>query len=826
MTINDSLNAVEKRVNSLKHVFFDKYYSFLNDRQREAVYSVKGRVLVLAGAGSGKTTALVNRIAYLINFGDAYYSNRNPEVSESELKMLEGIAASGITDMNMLFGILKPFADSPCPPHRILAITFTNKAAAEIKSRLDILVGEAAKDIWSGTFHSICVRILRRYIDQIGYNRDFSIYDTDDTKKLIVSCIKNLQLDDKVFVPREVQNKISYAKNRMISYEEFTTRSSSRDFKARGMAQIYELYQKRLKEANALDFDDIIMLTVILFRDHNEPREYIQNKFSYVLVDEYQDTNTVQCILLRIISEKCKNLMVVGDDDQSIYKFRGAVVENILGFDKEYPEAKIIMLEQNYRSTKSILEAANALIAHNESRHGKILWCDKETGDKILIKRLPDREQEAQFIADTIKTLVSSGKYKLSDFAVLYRVNAVSNELETVLTKNGIPHRLLSGTRFNDRAEIKDIHSYLAVIENPSDTVRLMRIINTPRRGIGDTAVNTALTVSEEEGITFYEVICNCDKYEKLKPLKNKFAPFCEIIEKMRLKKSIISLPELFRSVIEESGYMDMLIKLGKEAEDKIDNINELVSNAVSFTEKHEEPTLSAYLEESALISDIDNYDESSDSVVLMTVHSAKGLEFNYVFLPAVEEGIFPSQRSVDSPDEIEEERRLFYVALTRAKKNICITNCETRLLYGFISRNPVSRFASEIPDEYCDNKNVKVFRSCPEERNKDYECLDEGQRFENSKRTESSKIKGGSGGRASVNSQHDRLPDTKSPKINVNKAPKFDAGDIIEHKLFGIGEIVEATEVAGDMLYVIDFAKAGRKKLLGNYAQLKKSNI
>jgi len=819
-----------ERIQKAKKRIFDIYYSKLNDMQRRALYSVNGPLLVLAGAGSGKTTVLVKRIAHIIHFGNGYYSNKLPEMSEEEIALIETIAATAkAEDQAMLKGILSQFADDPALPGDVLAITFTNKAAGEIKARLEAELGEGARDIWAGTFHSVCVRILRRYIDLMGYNSDFAIYDTDDQKKLITARIKALELDDEVFTPKKVMRVISDAKNKLIDCKKFSERAGD-DFEQKTYARLYLEYQKALKEAGALDFDDIIFHTVRLLKNFSEPADYLKRKFRYVLVDEYQDTNVAQSLLMNIIGSGHQNVMVVGDDDQSIYKFRGAVIDNILSFDKMYPDAKTVRLEQNYRSTSTILEAANAVIAKNTKRKGKTLWCDGEKGESIVINRCEDQEREAAYIADTINSAVASGKASYKDFAVLYRVNAVSNVLETVLSKSGVPHRLLGGTRFYDRAEIKDIIAYLSVINNPNDIIRLKRIINHPKRGVGDTTVSRLEELARDNGVGIFEVIENSERYSDMRRPAG-LDQFVAIIKRLKKIAETEKLSVLFKRTIEYSGYMEMLDKMGSEGDDKRENVEELISNAIAFEDKHPEGSLADFLEEVALVADIDGYDENADSVVLMTVHSAKGLEFPFVFLAAMEENVFPSSMSSESQADLEEERRLCYVAITRAKKKLWITLTNRRMLYGSTRPNMPSRFLSEIPDELCQSNLMTVTRLS---QNDLYPSMSTG--YSKALPHYGSRI--GAYGQPpleSVDRFSRSVPKERSFPSGMRATPYPNAkplvkevlqvGDKVRHAMFGNGVVVGVKAIASDVKYTVDFEKVGTKNLMGSYAKLTKIN-
>lgn len=775
------------RFKKVKRKLFDKYYSSLNEMQREAVYSVKGPLLVLAGAGSGKTTVLVKRIAHIIKFGDAVYTNDVPDnISSVELSALEMYADAGLDEAS-LEALLSGFAYDNAQPYTMLAFTFTNKAAGEIKERLEKVLGDRAKDIWVGTFHSICVRILRKFIERLGYTSDFTIYDTDDCKKLAGECVEKLELNSERYTPKYVTSVISRAKNSFLNVENY--------FSGEGdLSDIYSLYQKRLQEANAVDFDDIINLSVRLLNENDDIREYYSGRFKYVFVDEYQDTNKTQYMLMNLLASKYRNVMVVGDDDQSIYKFRGATVKNILNFDKEYDDSKTVYLEQNYRSTGTILSAANAVIKHNSVRKGKELWTQHREGEKIVAEQLSNQDNEAAYVVEKIQELVIKEKYKFSDIAVLYRTNAQSMTLETTLSKSGIPHRLLSGTRFFDRKEIKDIVAYLAVINNNNDNLRLTRIINVPKRGIGKTTVDKLNDISQDTGRPILDLL---KKPPEDLQLKNKnLVDFLRFIEKFTDMKYEISVSELIKNIAVESGYIKMLEDSLEDQQDKIDNINELISSAIKYQESSDLPSLAGFLEEVALVSDLDNYDTSSNSAVLMTIHSAKGLEFPVVFLVGMEENIFPSSMSANNDEDLEEERRLAYVAITRAKKRLFMTCAASRLLYGRTTCNQISRFISEIPDKYyitstMHSRTINMYAE------------------------------------ASV---APRKPKSEFLKAQIPKIPKmeeievFNVNDRVVHRVFGTGTVLSAKSVGGDMLYEINFDSLGNKKLLGKYAKLEKA--
>ncbi|MBP5289034.1 MAG: UvrD-helicase domain-containing protein [Clostridia bacterium] len=789
----------------IKRKLFDRYYQNLNDKQREAVYHVEGPLLVVAGAGSGKTTVLVNRIAHIIRFGNAYIGEKEMSPDEGELAFLRKISDDPLMNSReALAPILSCFTLDPCPPDRILAITFTNKAAGEIKERLASELGNAASAIWAGTFHSICVRLLRRFSDYINYSSGFLIYDQDDCKKLITSILKEQEIEDPEITPRYVMNLISRAKNAMQDEKTFSDLNQGSE-QRRLLAGVYSAYQKELKNADAMDFDDIIMETVLLLKREGNVRAWCNDRFRYILVDEYQDTNHAQSLLLQLLTAERKNpnIMAVGDDDQSIYKFRGAAVENILNFDKTYSGTRIILLEQNYRSTRSILEAANALIAHNDSRRGKSLWCENDVGKKVAVRQLEDQEKEAVYIADKIGFLAMQKKYAYKDIAVLYRTKAQSNMLETVFTKSGIPHRLLSGTRFVDRAEVKDVLAYLRLIINPADTVSFTRIINVPRRGIGLATVDKIRAIKEESGENYIQILSRAGEYEALGRAADKLTDFYRLIASLTAFSQSHSLADTLSEVLDQSGYIETL--QGKENEERKENVEELFSSVKSYAKRSDEPTLSGFLEEMALISDVDDYDENADAVVLMTVHAAKGLEFPVVFLTGMEENIFPSPKSAGSESDLEEERRLAYVAMTRAKKELFITCTQHRMLYGRTSFNEISRFVREIPEKFLD---MEMRTPVPRRE------FDDDAFFLPKRNVIPSPF---AGQKKSVV----KPAFTNNSAKPATKTERFVAGDKVIHPVFGAGTILSAKDYASDTLYVIEFENGETKKLMSTYAKL-----
>ena len=696
------MENIKKEFIEFRKKAIKNYFNRMNDMQFEGVVTAKGPVLILAGAGSGKTTVLVNRIASLIKFGEAYYSDYVSEYFSDA--MIEQAINSQFDENLYNSGILSV---NPVKPWEILAITFTNKASGELKKRISDMLGDDVLDIWAGTFHSICARILRRYGDRLGYSSHFTIYDTDDQKKVMKDVYKEFGFDDKMIPYKSALNEISRAKDRLIEPEEYIAQCSN-DVRLSKIGKIYLAYQKRLKSSDAMDFDDIIVNTIKLLHSENDILEYYQNKFKYIMVDEYQDTNHAQYVLISTLADKYKNLCVVGDDDQSIYRFRGATIENILDFENQYNNAKIIRLEQNYRSTQNILDAANAVIANNKGRKGKNLWTSIGEGEKITVKTTENEQMEARFVVDSIVNNVGNGG-RFSNNAVLYRTNAQSSTIENVLVRSGVPYRIIGGHRFFDRLEIKDVVAYLQVVNNHNDNVRLTRIINVPKRGIGDTTINNIAEISRQLGISMFEVIKNSEDYPIISRASQRLKEFAQLIEDLTDCLEDVPLHEFVEKLTEKTGYMDSLLTQGDEAADRVENVKELFSNVAQYELENDEPSLSGFLEDVALLSDVDQYDADADAVVLMTIHSAKGLEFPNVFLIGMEEGIFPGNQSIyGGEEEIEEERRLAYVAITRAKQKLFITNAYTRMLYGSTNRNIPSRFLKEIPEKLCKIESYK----------------------------------------------------------------------------------------------------------------------
>ena len=760
----------------------------LNEPQRQAVMATDGPLLILAGAGSGKTRVLTHRTAYLIE-------------------------ECGVN------------------PYNIMAITFTNKAAGEMRERIDQMVGYGSESIWVCTFHSTCVRILRRYIDRLGFGTNFTIYDSDDQKTLMKDICKRLEIDTKMYKEKMFLSAISSAKDELIDPIEFETRAAG-DYVKRKQAQVYREYQQALKQNNALDFDDLIMKTVELFKLDKEVLASYQDRFRYIMVDEYQDTNTAQFELIRLLALKYQNLCVVGDDDQSIYKFRGANIYNILNFEHHFPDATVIKLEQNYRSTQNILDAANAVIANNQGRKEKRLWTDNGAGDKITFEQLDTVAEEADFVARDIARRVRKGEYQYKDCAILYRTNAQSRLFEERFITANIPYKIFGGVNFYARKEVKDLLAYLKTIDNGQDDLAVRRIINIPKRGIGAASINKVALYAQEQEISFYDALCVAEQVPGLGKAAAKIRPFVLFIQSMKAKAKLLSVADLLQEVIETTGYVRELEAEGTdEAEARIENIDELISKAVDYAEGEEAPTLNGFLENVALVADIDSFDENSDYVVLMTLHSAKGLEFPNVYLAGLEDGLFPSYMSITSDNsqaEIEEERRLAYVGITRAKKNLTITSARVRMVRGQTQYGKVSRFVREIPPELLSGKIYepktkeepieqstfqkarKAFRTVPSYGGSGYgKEVGEGygSTFRSSKATKPVYTK--------VENQRDFG--------SAGGALSYQVGDRVRHIKFGDGEVMAIVSGGRDYEVTVDFDKVGTKKMFASFAKLKK---
>lgn len=772
-----------------KQAALKKYFSRMNDMQQEAVFTVNGPVLVLAGAGSGKTTVIVNRIANLINFGNAYFDETTTG-TDDEIEFLNDYAYGRTEDFDTLRDIT---ASNPVKPWNILAITFTNKAAGELKERLASMLGEDAAAIHAATFHSACMRILRCEIENIGFSKDFTIYDSADSQRLMKNVIAELDVSEKQFAPKSVLAEISFAKDKMISPEKMLA-DAGIDYRKKVIARLYKIYMERLWSANALDFDDILCKTVELFDKFPEILEKYRSRYKYIMVDEYQDTNHVQFRLVSQLSAGHRNLCVVGDDDQSIYRFRGANIENILGFEEQFDGAKVIRLEQNYRSTQTILNAANSVISNNVGRKVKSLWTAGEKGGKIIWYKAADENDEAAYVADTIKAdHKEHGTYIRN--AVLYRMNAQSNIVERALVKADIPYKVYGGMRFYDRKEIKDVTSYLAFINNPNDMLRFRRIICEPKRGIGDSTVALIDDISRDLKISPYEVMRDCENFaplsKKVAVLKNAAAMFGELIDMV----DEAPLDELLDAVLEKTGYLDYL-KTMENGETKLENVNELRTSVIQYMERSTEPTLGGFLEETALYTEADGDDGSIDKVTLMTVHSAKGLEFDNIFVIGMEDGIFPSSRSLNSEEDMEEERRLAYVALTRAKRQLYITSAGRRMIFGQTQSNVTSRFVREIGKELIDKK-------------------DNYSKFKNDRDSGVTEVQ-------SLSLQQQLAREKRQSSVNTSNMT-YEAGERVLHKLFGEGTVISALPVSNDYMLEIAFDKVGTKKIMANFAKLSK---
>ena len=788
---------------ALRRAVLEKDFARMNDRQKQAVFTVNGPLLILAGAGSGKTTVLINRIANILRYGDAYNSTYlRDDLDENDIAACKAYIENGTP---LTTESQEHLSVSACAPWRIMAITFTNKAAGELKDRLCAMLGETANDIWASTFHSTCARILRRDGERIGYSSHFTVYDTDDQRRLMKSILKELDISEKNITPKSILNEISRAKDSLISPAEYALTVGD-DFRLKIISRAYTTYQKRLEDADAMDFDDLINKIVELFKKCPDVLEYYQNRFRYLMVDEYQDTNHAQYTFVRMLAEKSGNLCVVGDDDQSIYKFRGATIENILSFENTFQNATVIRLEQNYRSTQNILDAANAVIEHNTERKGKTLWTQNGTGAMIHLHTAENETDEAERITKIILDGVAAGR-KFSDYAVLYRMNSQSLTFERNFAKSGVPHRIIGGTRFYERREIREMIAYLSVINNPSDEMRLRRIINTPKRSIGDRSVEVAAQIGQQTGETLFEVVSHAKGYPALSRAANKMTLFAAQMQGLieLNNDEEVTLGELYDELVERIDYLNFLKTDDPEsAEDRAANVQELASNLRRFEEENPEGTLSDFLEEVSLITDIDNYDNNADSVVLMTVHSAKGLEFPVVFLPGMEENIFPGMASVYVPSEVEEERRLAYVAITRAKEELYIFHAESRMIFGMTNRNRVSRFVEEIPETLVEHTRSRDYSARPVSMPN----FGGAKPFGEAPKTKSVAEAGGF---------------TPKPRVKPAPAGTYRVGDTVLHKAFGTGLIVSATPMANDTLLEVAFDKVGTKKLFANFARLTK---
>ncbi len=806
----------------LRKQIIAKSFGKLNDMQRQAVLTTEGPLLLLAGAGSGKTTVLINRIANLIRYGRASDCDEIPEgITEEDAAFLENYinfpSEANRAKAHQLCAL------DPCEPWRIIAITFTNKAADELKDRLERMLGTGARDVWAMTFHSACVRILRRDIERLGYDSSFTIYDTTDSAALVKRIIKEFNLDEKVYPYRSVLSQISKAKDAMLTPEKYCEAAEKMgDLRRKNTGRIYLEYSNRMKNANAVDFDDIILLTVKLLLEHKDVREYYQRKFRYVLIDEYQDTNNLQYLFASTLAGGHGNICVVGDDDQSIYKFRGATIENILSFENQYKNARLIRLEQNYRSTGHILAAANSVIKNNTGRKGKNLWTDKDLGEKPTLYIANDERDEAQFVAGKIIAGVAGGA-NFRDHAVLYRMNAQSNQIEFAFKRNSIPYRVIGGMKFFDRAEIKDILAYLCVIANPADEMRLMRIVNQPPRGIGQTTLENLQELANTRSQSIYEIMCNARSFDVLTRAAAKLGQFTAMIDELREKEKTMSLPELYDEVIRATGYIAMLeAKQNDENITRIENVNELKTNILTYMKENPDGNLAGFLDEISLYTDLDNLDRSADCVSVMTMHSAKGLEFPTVFIIGAEEGVFPGMRAIGETEEMEEERRLCYVAMTRAREKLFFTCARRRMLFGKTVAGQISRFVEEVDSDHINRPRGEGFAFGGE--NGYWDTAPDrgwGGGFGGSRYSDSSS---GSYGNttpryAPSKNYASRRPEKKPINIPTPTEQKavitFAVGDKVKHKAFGIGVVTKVQPTGSDALMEVDFETAGTKRLM-----------
>ncbi|MEG2174858.1 MAG: 3'-5' exonuclease [Oscillospiraceae bacterium] len=787
--LNDTDSA---RYLSMRRTLIEQRFPNLNDMQRLAALTTEGPLLILAGAGSGKTTVLIHRIANLLLFGGAYHSRQIPfHVNTEDLAFLQEACDGRTVEDARMCSLLR---ENPPRPWEIMAITFTNKAAGELRARLASMLGEEqGGQVMAATFHSVCMRMLRSDIERLGYKSGFVIYDSDDSQRVVKDVLKVLNLDDKMFQPRTVLSMMGEAKDRLETPAEMMERvKKADDYYAIRVARIYEAYQNRLREANALDFDDIITMTVRLFEQNPDVLEKYQRRYRYLMVDEYQDTNRSQYRLVALLAGARGNLCVVGDDDQSIYRFRGATIENILSFEQQFEGAKVVRLEQNYRSTQNILNAANAVIAHNQGRKGKTLWTAAGSGAQVVLCSAEDEREEAGLIADAVAAEVRNGR-KYGDCALLYRLNAQSATLETAMVSAGIPYKVVGGTRFFDRKEIRDMVAYLSVLQNPADVLRLSRIINEPKRGIGDATVATAQEISGMVGVGLFDVLTHAGDYAPLQRKAKQLNEFAGIMTELVQASQTMPLPDLLEKLVGDTGYRAMLLTEGVTGQTRMENIEELKTTMQRYTNETEEPSLGGFLEEVALYTDLDNYDPDADAVTLMTLHAAKGLEFPVVFIPGMEEGIFPSSRAFSDPEQLEEERRLAYVGITRAREHLTLLTARRRMLFGQTLYGKPSRFILEIPTSLIEQKGRRTTAQTP-----------------------------------TYSRAHDAVPSQRQgvdlkPTVTAESMPTLVAGDRVTHRVFGEGIIRRIAPMGGDLLLEIDFDRVGAKKIMAAYARLSK---
>ncbi|MDR1364655.1 MAG: UvrD-helicase domain-containing protein [Oscillospiraceae bacterium] len=792
---------------SIKRKFLEREFAHMNDKQQEVVFNTEGRVMVLAGAGTGKTTTLVNRIANMVKYGNTYDNSEVIGLTQEKIDILE----RGFENGKKLADFAEIVELKPVLPENILAITFTNKAAREIKIRLALNLGDVANDVWSSTFHSLCVKILRDNIDVLEYAEDFAIYDSDDTKRLIRECQRSLNIDEKNFPIRSCISAISCAKDNMIDVREFKIKNGG-DIGSKQISRIYEMYQAKLKNSGAMDFDDLITNTVTLLSENKRILEKYQGIFRYIMVDEYQDTSFAQHKLITLLSGKNGNLCIVGDDDQSIYGFRGASVENILKFDKTFEGVRVVRLEQNYRSTKNILDCANSVIKNNTERKEKTLWTSQKDGNKIRLHTAYSEHDEANIIVQEIKKQVKNNNKKYSNFAVLYRMALQSNVLEKVFAVNSIPYRVFSGMRFFDRAEIRDLIAYLGVINNTCDEVRMRRVINRPKRSIGERTISIVSDVALKNGKSCFEIMCNADKYPELQRAVVKVVTFVNLMEKfLSMNASGEKLSDIYQAIVDDTHYLDFIKQEGEDIEIKTENVKELGNFIVNFEKENgDNASLTKFLEEISLVSDPFIEEGKIDFVSLMTVHSAKGLEFPVVFVPGFEENMFPGVQCLNNPDNIEEERRLAYVAFTRAKEELFILNSTSRMIFGNTNHNKPSRFLAEIPEKILEITKSKEWKKMPDAQEKPKSTYELRVRSVVSARNFS---------RSSQDDRNNQADDNSTSDFGT----VFSPGEIVNHTIFGKGTIVSSIPIGGDKLLEINFEKIGIKKMMSNLARLKK---
>ncbi len=801
----------------LRREVIGQTYQQLNPEQRKAVLATEGPLLLLAGAGSGKTTVLIHRVANLIRYGRGSDSDEAPGwATQQDLDFLRAYAAAPAKEGRLQADRL--CALDPAPPWTIIAITFTNKAAGELKARLEKMLGPAARDVWASTFHSACVRILRRDIEKLGFPSSFTIYDTDDSLRVMKDCVRELSFDDKQFPPRAVLGDISRAKDKLQLARDFSGEADkSGDLRLQKIARLYAEYEKRLWEAGALDFDDIILHTVRLLQEHDDVLAHYQKKFRYVLIDEYQDTNNLQYLLASLLAGGRKNICVVGDDDQSIYRFRGATIENILSFEDQYKDCRTIRLEQNYRSTKNILDAANAVIRHNQGRKGKELWTAGPSGDKVQLYTAMNENDEARFVADKLMSDYRAG-VKWNTHAVLYRMNAQSNQLEVAFKRSGIPYKVIGGTRFFDRAEVKDMLAYLCVVHNPADDLRLARIVNNPPRGIGSATIERARAIAAQNGLSLWDVVSHAGDHPELQRAAAKLGQFTAMIQELTELSRTLDLENFYEEAAARTGYAAMLqAKRDIESRTRLENVRELLTSIKGYAENAgEDASLAGFLDEIALYTDLDSHDPDEDAVVMMTMHSAKGLEFPTVFVVGMEEGIFPGIRAIGEAEEMEEERRLCYVALTRARERLYLTCAGQRMLFGRTSSNRPSRFAGEIPAELLDQSGRSYLDPAP--AGGDWDEFDQTPRP--STYRDPYRPAYGGGERRTYTPPRPQKPAAR-PVFQPAAAPsgpalpEYQKGDMLEHKAFGRGMVLSAQKMGGDVLLEIAFDGVGSKRLM-----------